>query len=85
MEKIELVKDQLKQIISEDLDLNIDKNEIRTDISLYEDGVGLDSISIVNFIVSIEEKFSINFNENEMNTQLFSSIDNLAELIATKI
>jgi acyl carrier protein len=76
---------KLKEIIAYDLDANISIEDIHEDISLYEDGIGLDSIAIVNFIVLIENRFNISFEENEINGQLFSSLNNLAVFINTKI
>jgi len=79
------IKSKLKEIIAYDLDVNISMDEIRDDISLYEDGVGLDSITIVNFIVLIEEKFDFKFGDNEINASLFSCLNNLAEFINARI
>lgn len=76
---------KLKEIIAYDLDANISIEDIHEDISLYEDGVGLDSIAIVNFIVLIENRFNISFEENEINGELFSSLNNLAIFINSKI
>lgn len=82
---IETVKFKLKDIILNDLDINVNEGEIQDNVSLYEDGIGLDSISIVNFIVLIESKFNISFTENEMDYNMFSSLDNLAAIISRKI
>jgi len=79
------VKSELKQIIAYDLDANIDFADIRDDISLFEDGVGLDSITIVNFIVVIENKFNFSFGEDDINARLFSSLNNLAEFISYRV
>lgn len=79
------IKSKLKEIIIEDLNVNIAPDEIRDDISLYEDGIGLDSISIVNFIVTIEKRFDMKFGENEITARLFSNINSLAEFIENKV
>ena len=51
---------------------------------LFEDGLGMDSIAIVEFILMIEERFNIQFLESELNPEMFSNLDSLAKLIATK-
>ncbi|MBW8683054.1 acyl carrier protein [Chitinophaga rhizophila] len=86
METIALdsIKSKLKEIIVDDLNINLTTDQIRDDMSLYEDGIGLDSISIVNFIVTIEKRFDIQFGENEISSRLFSNINSLAEFIAGK-
>jgi acyl carrier protein len=81
----EEVKHQLKEIIVNDLDMSIEMQDIDDNASLYDDGLGLDSIAIINFIVLIEKKFGISFNENEISARLFSSINNLADFVGTRI
>ena len=76
---------KIKHIIAEDLDVNIRLEDIADDASLYDDGLGLDSIAIVNFIVLVEKKFNISFGENDISTDLFSNIDVLAGFISGKI
>ena len=81
----ESIKLKIKDILVNDLDANINANEITNEISLYDDGLGLDSISIINLIVLIEKKFEISFDESEISAKLFGSINNLAEAIAPKL
>lgn len=81
---LDSIKSKLKEIIIDDLNINLSADQIRDDISLYEDGIGLDSISIVNFIVTIEKRFDIQFGENEISSRLFSNINSLAAFIASK-
>ncbi len=81
---IDQVKLKLKQIIAKNLDVNISATDIDDKESLYEDGIGLDSIMLVNFIVQIENSFGINFSEDEMNLELFNNLDTLAHFIADK-
>jgi len=79
------IRQRIKSIIADDLDVNIDIKDIKEDVSLYDDGLGLDSIAMVNFIVILEKKFNINFEENEISSKLFSNISDLAEFINLKI
>ena len=83
--QLDAVKNKLKGIIANDLDVDIKPEDIRDDVSLYEDGIGLDSITIVNLIVIIESRLHINFEGDEINARSFGSINNLAELIASKL
>jgi acyl carrier protein len=84
-ENIEEIKQKIKEIIVDDLDVNINIEDISDEVSLYDDGLGLDSIAIVNFIVIIEKKFNISFNENEINASLFNNITELSNFISSKI
>lgn len=81
----EEVKIKLKDIIVHDLDANIEASQVLDDISLYENGVGLDSIAIVNLIVMLEKKFGFTFEEDELNADMFSSVNNLVDFIYKKI
>lgn len=79
------IKEKIREIIANDLDVNIRIDEITDDASLYDGGIGLDSIAIVNFIVIIEKKFNISFDESEINAKLFNSINDLAGFVHTKV
>ncbi len=79
------LKDQLKQIISEELDVNLKLNEISEDISLFEDGLGLDSVAIVEFICLIEDRYRFQFSDEELAMGPFKNLITLSELIAKKI
>ena len=81
---IEDTKLQLKQIIVDDLNVPIKLTEIKDDVSLYDGGLGLDSITIVNFIVSLEKVFDVDFDSNEISGSIFSDISSLAEFITAK-
>ena len=76
---------QLKTIIADDLDVNLTVEEIDDNVSLFEEGLGFDSIAIVEFISAIEKHFDIEFDDSELDPQYFSSLQILAELIASKV
>lgn len=75
----------LKKIISNDLDVNIKMDEIDENISLFEDGLGLDSIAVVDLITKIEDHFKISIDDDDLNTKLFSSLIKLSEFIQSKL
>ena len=81
----ESIMNQLKEIIVNKLDINVDYEDIDENASLYEDGLGLDSIAIVDLIVSIEKKFSITIDDDELNADMFKSLNTLVDFIRTKI
>ena len=80
----EKVIDQLKEIIAEQLDVNIQREEITPDAPLFEEGLGLDSIAIVEFITLIEEQFDFEFEEHELDMAAFKDIRTVANFISTK-
>ena len=81
----ETVMAQLKRIVAEELDVNLDAQEIDETVSLLEEGIGLDSMAVMDFILSIEEHFGFEFLESELSVELFDSLNALAGLIAAKL
>lgn len=79
------VIDKLKYIIANQLDVNIKLEEIDDNDSLFEDGIGLDSVVIVEFITLIEETFGFQFSEDHLNMDLFQNLRTLADAISTKL
>ncbi len=84
-QNLEEIKNKIKDIISNDLDVNIPIEHIDDFSPLYDGGIGLDSIAIINFIVLVEKKFNLNFDEGEISSELFSNVTNLAEHIYSKV
>jgi len=78
------IVDQLKEIIAYKLDVNLNIDEIDENVSLYEDGLGLDSIAIVDLILAIEKEFSLEFGDEELNVELFNNLSTLAQFIQPK-
>jgi acyl carrier protein len=85
MQTLDSIKEKLRGVIVEDLDANIDVRDLRDDVSLYDDGLGLDSIAIIQLIVLVEKKFDINFEEHEISSNVFASIDHLSRFISSKV
>ena len=82
---IENVIDQLKQIIAHQLDVNIKVEDIAENVSLFEEGMGLDSVMIVEFITLIERHFGFQFSDEELNMGPFRDLRTLATFISTKL
>ncbi len=75
---------QLKEIIAYKLDVNLSIDEIDENVSLYEDGLGLDSIAIVELILAIEKEFSLEIYDEELNVEMFNNLSTLARFIQPK-
>jgi acyl carrier protein len=80
-----VIVNQLKDIIANKLDVNLAYDEIDENISLFEDGLGLDSIAIVDLIVSIEKTFSFSIEDEELNADLFKNLKILSEFVRNKL
>ncbi len=76
---------QLKTIIAEDLDVNLKADDIDENVSLFEEGLGLDSIAVVELISLIEQKFGFQFADADLNPDCFKNLQVLAGLIESKL
>jgi len=74
----------LTRLIVEELDLPLTPAEISPDVSLFEGGLGIDSIAIVELIAAAEEHFALTFADEDLVVCSFSSIRTFAKMIAAK-
>lgn len=73
---------QIKQILVEEIQLNVKLDEIPDDYSLLEGGLALDSIVIAELIARIEDRFGLQFDDRVLNAELFSNLSLLAGFVA---
>jgi len=76
--------EQLIGMIANDLDINVKAEDLNADMSLFEEGMGLDSIAIMELIVLIEKTFDIKFSDSELTFEPFENLNILADFIADK-
>ncbi|BDE09051.1 acyl carrier protein, acpP [Lactococcus cremoris] len=67
----------IKEIIAKVSPLSA--SEIKDDDKLSS--IGVDSLSIVEIIVGLEEKFNIEFDDSELNSEQLSSIPEILKLV----
>jgi len=75
---------QLKTIMAKELDVNLKVEEIDENASLFEGGLGLDSIAIVELISLVEQHFNFQFSDTELTPESFSNLNVLANFISVK-
>ena len=80
----ERVVAELKRLIAEELDLHLAPAEINPDVPLFEGGLRIDSIAIVELIAVAEERFDLRFADEDLVVSSFSSIRTFAKMIAAK-
>lgn len=76
--------EQLKVIIAQRLDANIAYEEITLDAPLLEDGLGLDSIMIVELVALVEDTFGFHFGEDDLDLANFADVKTLAAFVTAK-
>lgn len=79
------ITQRLKQIIVNDLDIKADMESIREDITLFEGGIGLDSIAVMEFISILEQQFGFEFSDEELSLEPFQTLNKLSEFVERKM
>ena len=74
----------LKKIIKENTYVSLDDDDFKDDTDLIVD-LGYDSLSIVNLIADIEKYFKIEFEINELISEIIANYGNLKKCISRKI
>ena len=76
--------DRIKGLIVEKVLVGVNPDEIKNDSELVSE-LGLDSIQIIGLIGGLEEEFDIVLEDDDLDFELFSSIDSLAKLVDAKL
>lgn len=75
---------EVAQLIVEGLNLEITADQITPDAPLYGDGLGLDSIDVLEIALVISKRYGLQLRaDNADNRHIFSSLRRLSEYIAT--
>ncbi|MDD7462955.1 MAG: phosphopantetheine-binding protein [Anaerococcus sp.] len=68
-----MLREELKELAGENLDIDVENLDFATKI----DDLDIDSIDLLDFIMSIEEKYDIEFSDDELD-----QIDSLEDIVA---
>jgi len=76
---------EVAQLMVECLNLEVTADEISADAPLYGDGLGLDSIDILEIALVVSKRYGFQLRDDNIDNQhIFSSLRNLSDHIATK-
>ncbi|MBW2232329.1 MAG: acyl carrier protein [Deltaproteobacteria bacterium] len=75
--------DELKSLIVETLVLeDVTAEDIETDMALFGDGLGLDSIDSLEIAMVLEERYGVTLEDDpETNREIFFSVASLAKFV----
>ena len=76
----ERIEDRLKRMIVERLFLKIAPEEIEEDKSLI-DTYGVDSVSLLELVLGLEEEFGIQMADGEFKVSTFETVQSLAAFV----
>lgn len=77
------IEQELKEMLIERLFLKLSPADIENDQNLMEK-YGIDSVSVMEMAVGIEELYDISFADGGFNLANFKSIDNMSKFIRSK-
>lgn len=75
------VLEQVKRIVADDLDVNLAYEEIDDTVPLFEEGLALDSVILVELISFIEKRFNIELRDDVLNMETFHNLQSVARVI----
>jgi len=81
----EQVVEQIKRIVVEDLDVNLTYDDLDETVPLFEEGLGLDSVVLVELISFIEKRFDIQLQDDVLNTEAFKNLQSIARVIGDQL
>jgi len=75
------VLEKIKHIVAEDLDLNLAYDALDETVPLFEGGLALDSVILVELISFIEKRFSIELRDEVLNMETFHDLRSVARVV----
>ena len=74
---------ELAELIVAELNLDVAAGEIAPDAPLYGEGLGLDSIDVLELALVVSKRYGVRLrSDHEDNAVIFASLSNLARFIA---
>ncbi len=78
------IEDKIKEMMVERLFLKIAPEQISDEGSLTEE-LGLDSVSIFEIVVGLEEMFAVSVEDQEFKLESFQSVRKIADFVRGKL
>lgn len=79
------VLERVKRIVVEDLDVNLRYEDLDETVPLFEEGLALDSVILVELISFIEKRFNIELRDEALNMETFQNLQSVARVIRTQL
>jgi acyl carrier protein len=78
------LKAEIKRAIVGALRLPITPEEIDDSVSLFDEGLGLDSIDVLELVLEIERTFGVAIGDEQTGMKVLRSVDTIAEYITNE-
>lgn len=80
-ERKEVLGEKIRRLVIDKFNLDISTQDISAEQSLIELGVGVDSVSTLEFIMELEEEFGVSIDESEISPEVLETVESLSEFI----
>jgi len=80
----DMLKTEIKQAIVRSLRLQIAPEEIGDSTPLFGEGLGLDSIDVLELVLEIERSFGVTIGDEQTGMKVLGSVDTIADFIASE-
>ena len=81
---LDTLKAEIKQAIVRSLRLPITPEEIGDSTSLFNEGLGLDSIDVLELVLEIERSFGVAITDEQTGMKALRSVDTIADYITNE-
>jgi acyl carrier protein len=81
---LDTLKGEIKQAIVRSLRLPITPEEIGDATPLFDEGLGLDSIDVLELVLEIERSFGVSIGDEQTGMKVLRSVDTIADYIASE-
>jgi acyl carrier protein len=79
------VLERVKRLVLEDLDVNLTYEDLDETVPLFEEGLALDSVLLVEMISFIEKRFNIELRDEALNRETFKNLRSVAQAISAQL
>jgi acyl carrier protein len=81
-EALSAEESELVRLIVDTLNLELDLGDVEPDTALYGEGLGLDSIDILEVALAVSQRYGVTLHaDDENNTEIFKSVRALSDYI----
>ncbi|MYC71206.1 MAG: hypothetical protein F4X17_10915 [Gemmatimonadetes bacterium] len=83
--QMESILYELRVLLLEVTEMDIDPDLVDLDEALLDGNLGMDSAEILTYVQEIEERFGFEFDDDDLNPEVLSSLRSLTEFVSRAI
>jgi acyl carrier protein len=79
------VADKVKDTVIRVLELRVDRAQLTEDVSLYSSALHMDSLTLLHLLVSFEQEFGIEIDDEDVMNANLRNVGSLVELVESLV